>query len=118
MPNTDPAAPDELDCHPLVREHFGEQLQTANPEAWRAAHSRLYDHYKEQAPHQPDTLEEMAPLYAAVAHGCQAGRHQEALMKCIWQRIAEEMNTISRKKLGAFGSDLAALSGFFRSTLA
>ena len=27
------------------------------------------------------TLEEMAPLFLAVAHGCHAGRHQEALDK-------------------------------------
>ncbi len=29
--------PDTLDCHPLVREHFGERLRQQNPEAWRAS---------------------------------------------------------------------------------
>ena len=66
---TDPAQP--LDCHPLVREHFAGQ-------ATREGHARLYEHYQKQAPHRPDTLEEMTPLFYAVYHGCRAGQHQAA----------------------------------------
>ncbi len=102
-----------LDAHPLVREHFGEQLKQANAAAWREAHSRLYEYYKKQAPDQPDTLEAMAPLYAAVAHGCAAGRHQEALVEVYWRRIRRDTDAYSITKLGAFGADLAALAGFF-----
>jgi len=109
----DPHNPGTLDCHPLVREHFGEQLEAGHPEAWRQAHGRLYEYYKSQAPHQPDTLEEMMPLYAAVAHGCRAGRHQEALMEVYWERVLRGDEHFSWRKLGAFGADLAALSGFF-----
>lgn len=70
--------PDTLDCHPLVREHFGEKLRQQNPTAWQEAHSRLYGYYKNlPEKHLPDTLEEMEPLFAAVAHGCQAGRYEE-----------------------------------------
>ena len=101
-----------LDAHPLVREHFGEQLKQANAAAWREAHSRLYEYYKKQAPEQPDTLEAMAPLYAAVAHGSAAGRHQEALDEVYWRRIRGG-TSFRMKKLGAFGADLAALAGFF-----
>ncbi|SPF36258.1 hypothetical protein SBA4_1840036 [Candidatus Sulfopaludibacter sp. SbA4] len=64
---TDPGQP--IDCHPLVREHFAS-------DATREGHARLYEHYKSQAPHLPDTLEEMTPLFHAVYHGCQAGCHQ------------------------------------------
>jgi nucleoside phosphorylase/tetratricopeptide (TPR) repeat protein len=109
----DPDQPDTLDCHPLVREHFGDKLQESHPAAWKEAHSRLYEYYKSQAPESPDTIEEMAPLYAAVAHGCQAGRHQEALDEVYWKRIERETEFFSRKKLGAIGAGLAALSGFF-----
>ena len=63
----DPQEPDTLDAHPLVREHFGEQLQRKYPAAWREAHGRLYEHDKSVAKEFPDTIEEMAPLYAAVA---------------------------------------------------
>src|SRR5262252_2407392 len=34
----DPAAPNALDAHPLVREWFSQRLERTNPEAWRAAH--------------------------------------------------------------------------------
>jgi hypothetical protein len=97
-----------LDCHPLVREHFGDQLKSAAPAAWREAHSRLYEYYKAQAKEYPDTIEEMAPLYAAVAHGCQAGRYQEAFDDVYKKRILRGDGFFSTKKLGAFGADLAA----------
>lgn len=111
----DPARPGELDCHPLVREHFADALRKKRRgAAWREAHSRLYEHYRKlPAKEHPDTLEGMAPLYAAVAHGCQAGRHQEALAEVYWRRIQRGNESFSTKKLGAFGSELAALAGFF-----
>jgi tetratricopeptide (TPR) repeat protein len=105
--------PDTLDAHPLVREHFGQQLQGGHPEAWREGHNCLYEHLKAAAKEYPDTLEEMMPLYAAVAHGCQAGRHQEAEYDVYWQRILREDEYFSSKKLGALSANLAALYGFF-----
>jgi tetratricopeptide (TPR) repeat protein len=109
----DPHQPDTLDCHPLIREHFGEKLEQSNPNAWKEAHSRLYEYYKATAKEYPDTIEEMAPLYAAVAHGCQAGRHQEALIEVYWRRIQRGKESFNTKKLGAIGAELSALSGFF-----
>ncbi len=106
-------APDDLDAHPLVREHFGEELRHHHPEAWRAGHSRLYEHLRDTTEYQPDTLTAMAPLFAAVAHGCAAGRHQEGLDEVYWRRICQGDEFYCIKKLGAFGADLAAMSGFF-----
>ena len=104
---------DELDCHPLVREHFGEKLKARNPKAWKEAHSRLYEWYKSIAKLSPDTIEEMAPLYSAVSHGCQAGRWREAYDKVYRQRIRRGNEYFSMRKLGAFGAELSVLSGFF-----
>ncbi len=109
----DPDQPETLDCHPLIREHFGTQLNATNPAAWRAAHSRLYEYFKSQAKPFPDTIEEMAPLYAAVIHGCHAGRHQEALDEVYRRRIQRGREFFSTRKLGAIGAELAALAGFF-----
>jgi tetratricopeptide (TPR) repeat protein len=103
-----------LDCHPLVREHFGEKLRQQNPAAWQEAHSRLYEYYKKlPAKELPDTLEEMEPLFAAVAHGCQAGKHQETFDEVYWERIRRKEDAYTVHKLGAFGADLSALSNFF-----
>jgi AraC-like DNA-binding protein len=109
----DPHEPDTLDCHPLLREHFGEKLKAENEPAWREAHGRLYEYYKSTAKELPDTLQEMAPLFAAVMHGCQAGKHQDALFEVYYKRILRAQEFYSSKKLGAMGSNLSALSNLF-----
>lgn len=111
--------PDTLDAHPLVREWFGERLRAGNEAAWRAAHGRLYEHLRDttQEGDRP-SLADLAPLYQAIPHGCRAERHREALDDIYKQRICrrEVDGTIgfyALKKLGAFGSDLAALCWLF-----
>jgi tetratricopeptide (TPR) repeat protein len=107
-------ASDELDAHPLVREHFGAELREKHIDAWGAGHERLYGHFKAlPEKKQPDTLEELAPLLQAVFHGCQAGRHQEALDEVYLARIVRGNQAYVTTQLGAFGADLAALAGFF-----
>jgi len=109
----DPNSPDTLDAHPLIREHFGEKLKESNLSAWKEAHSRLYEYYRNSQPKEyPETLEEMAPLFAAVAHGCQAGRYQEALREVFYRRMDREEGFVAHK-LGAMGALLATLAGFF-----
>jgi tetratricopeptide (TPR) repeat protein len=102
-----------LDAHPLVREHFGERLRQDAPEAWRAGNERLYEHYRKAAPEYPETLEAMLPLYAAVVHGCRAGRVQEACAEVYWRRIRRGNEAFSLRKLGAFGAELTALAAIF-----
>ena len=112
------AAPDAadsgtLDCHPLLREHFGEQLKQANPAAWREGNNRLYEYYKASAKEYPDTIQEMAPLFAAVMHGCQAGHHKDTL-SIYYSRIQRGYKTnYVCSRLGAFSADLAVMSNFF-----
>jgi len=103
-----------LDAHPLVREYFGARLALQLPEAWREGNLRLYEHYR-QVPEKdlPDTLEELLPLYAAVVHGCRAGRVQEACEEVYGRRILRGNEHYSWKKLGAFGAELTALAAFF-----
>ena len=116
LSNEDAFGSDKQDCHPLIREHFGEKLKENNLEAWKEAHSRLYDYYKNQTEEYPDTIEGMVPLYLAVAHGCKAGRHQEALDEVYFPRVLRRDEAFSIMKLGSFGADLAALSRFFDET--
>lgn len=111
----DDNAPGTLDAHPLVREHFGERLRTGNEDAWKAGHGRLFDYLIGPGCGKkfPDTLEEMVPLYAAIPHGCKAGRQKEARRGIFFERIRRGNEHYSWRKLGAFGSDLAALASFF-----
>ncbi len=103
-----------LDCHPLIREYFGEMLKDTRAEAWREGHDRLYEYYKAvPEKDQPDTIEEMVPLYRAVGHGCCAGRYQEVFHEVYLLRIQRGNEYYNVKKLGAIGSDLAVLAVFF-----
>ena len=105
---------ESLDAHPLVREFFGEKMEQEQAEAFHQAHSVLYDYYRNLPEKDlPDTLEEMEPLFAAVMHGCRAGRRQEVLVEVFWERIRRKTEGYSILNLGAFGSDLTALTWFF-----
>jgi hypothetical protein len=110
-------SPEAIDAHPLIREYFAAQLQRDQPQAFRAAHSRLFDYLCENTkPHRPDGIDGLAPLYEAVTHGCLAGRHQEANHKVYDDRILRGTGSdgfYSTQKLGAIGADLAAVAAFF-----
>jgi tetratricopeptide (TPR) repeat protein len=109
----DPREPETLDAHPLVRACFADELESHRPGAWQEGNRRLYEHLRQAAPDLPDTLEAMQPLYAAVVHGCRAGRQQEAFTDVFRRRIQRHEKYYSSRRLGGFGSDLAALAGFF-----
>jgi tetratricopeptide (TPR) repeat protein len=105
-----------LDAHPLLREYFGQGLRATQPEAWRAAHRRLYEHLCATTKEGGEpTVEDLQPLYQAVAHGCQAGLQQEACDRVYWDRILRGQEFYSTRKLGAFGSDLGAVACFFET---
>lgn len=105
---------DLLDCHPLIREYFGKQLREKQPDAWWQAHTRLYEYYKALPQKElPDTLEEMQPLFHAVAHGCSAGLHQQVIEEVYFPRIRRGSMNYSTKKLGAYSDELAVLAYFF-----
>lgn len=104
-----------IDCHPLVREHFGALTKASDAEGFRTGHSKLFDYYC-QVPkkEQPDTLEELTPLFHAVAHGCHAGRHQEVCDKVYFGRILRSSREAYLiKRLGALGANLSLLAHFF-----
>jgi len=105
-----------VDCHPLLREYFALRLREKHPAAFRAGHSRLFDHLCASTPHRPDTLAGLQPLYQAVTHGCLAGRQQAACDKVYRDRILRgtgDDGYYSREKLGAIGADLGAVAAFF-----
>lgn len=119
-----------LDAHPLLREYFAARMKDEGgmmkagadssfiipTSSFQEAHKRVYEHLcaTTKEGDQP-TLEELQPLYQAVAHGCQAGLQQEVAEKVYYGRIAQQEKAYAVKKLGAFGSDLGAVACFFDS---
>ncbi len=103
-----------LDCHPLVRDHFGRKLKEEHPEAWKEAHLRLYEYYKDLPEKElPGTLGEMEPLFAAVTHGCHAGLHGEVLENIYINRICRGEKDFLKDTLTAIGTELSLISNFF-----
>jgi hypothetical protein len=120
----DPTAPSELDCHPLVREWFGERLRQQNEPAWREAHGRLFEHLRDTTNEgSAPTLEQLAPLFQAIAHGCCAMRYEEALETIYWKRLCRRRQRGApeyyvTRKLGAIASEMEALYWFFQKPYA
>ena len=84
--------------------------------AWQTAHRRLYEHLCATTKDKPHaTLEDLQPLYQAIAHGCHAGLQQEARHEVYAARILRGKEYYSAKKLGAFGSELGAVACFFET---
>jgi hypothetical protein len=104
-----------LDAHPLLCEYFAKQLREQQPDAWQAAHRRLYEHLCKHKEGDQPMLEDLQPLYQAVAHGCQAGLEEDALIKVYDCRIKRQNENYAWHKLGAFGQDLAAVMCFFET---
>lgn len=107
-----PGDSEELDTHPLVREHFGRQLRIRSPAAWQEGNNRLYEYFKLGAKELPDTLPEMEPLFRAVIYGCNAGRHRDALHEIYLSRIMRGEQSYAARKLGAHGALLSILASF------
>jgi hypothetical protein len=103
-----------LDAHPHLREYFAKSLREQKPDAWRTAHRRLYEHLcaTTKEGDQP-TLEDLQPLYQAVAHGCRAGLQQAVFDNTYWPRIQRRKNYYPTKQLGAIGAELVCVSAFF-----
>jgi hypothetical protein len=103
-----------LDAHPLLREYFAQTLATSHPATWQAAHAHLFAHLCEVTKDKPQPkLEDLQPLYQAVAHGCLAGLWQQACDEVYRDRISRRAEDYVVSKLGAFGTDLGALACFF-----
>jgi len=106
--------PGHLDTHPLVREHFGEQLRSQT-DAWRESNRRLYNYYRTLAPQIPKSFREMEPLFLAVICGCNAGLFREALHEVYIPRIQRGDASYSANVLGARIVLLSVLAYFFES---
>ena len=112
-------APDAIDAHPLIREYFAAQLKREQPDAFKTAHSRLFDYLCQTTPYRPDGVDGLAPLYQAVSHGCLAGRYWAALNQVYIERILRGTGNdgfYSSKKLGVTAANLSVVAAFFDAT--
>jgi hypothetical protein len=109
----DPRNSGHLDTHPLIREYFGEQLQSQKTDAWKECNRRLYDYYRTLAPQLPNSLREMESLFSTVICACNAGLFREALHEVYIPRIQRGNACFAANVLGAREALLLALARFF-----
>jgi hypothetical protein len=105
--------PGQLDAHPLVREYFGEQLQSQQTDAWKECNRRLFHYYRTLAPQLPNSFQEMEPLFLAVICGCNASLFREALQEVYVPRIQRGNANFAANVLGTRGPLLTVLEHFF-----
>lgn len=109
-----PDQPEAVDCHTLIREHFGGEFKRVDESAWRQCHRRLYSHFKKwNSDKKPESWQQIEPLYRAIGHGCKGRLHQRAFDDVYVPLVAQDDQYYSTKVLGAFTADLEAMSGFF-----
>jgi len=108
-----PADATQIDAHPVVRQYFGDRLKQNYPAAFTAGHARLFQHYASAAPEEPDTLQDMQPLFDAIRHGCLAGEIQPTFHQLYWSRVSRKGDDYAVRTLGAVGPMITILANFF-----
>lgn len=106
--------PELLEMHPLVRAFFRSEFAMKHKGYKQRVHEELYCFYRDLPEKElPDTLEEMQPLFSAVAHGCAAGLHRQVGVEIYYPRIDRKGEHYLITKLGAFSDHLATVTHFF-----
>jgi tetratricopeptide (TPR) repeat protein len=96
-----------LDCHSLIREYFGNNLPDELTESRCRGHHRLFEHLVNLSSENPRNWGELQSAFAAVYHGCKAGRFGECL------KLEEKVFHQCRFYFGANSALLSAVSCFF-----
>ena len=99
-------------CHPLIREHFRNELRK-DKEAWIDAHSVLFNYFCKAVPKRPANAREMFPLYRAIHHGCQAFRLKDSLAVYRDRMLHGIAEGFATNYLGLVAEDVSALDRFF-----
>ncbi|MBI1227954.1 MAG: hypothetical protein GC192_22170 [Bacteroidetes bacterium] len=109
----------EIDCHPLIREHFEKVLIWEEPLVRLKSHSILFEYYQ-KLPEKlfgkilPETPEEKDVLYLAITHGCKAERFEESLYYVFYERIRGSEIGFSENTTPTFNANITALSHFYK----
>jgi tetratricopeptide (TPR) repeat protein len=97
-------------AHPLIKGYFELNF---DENIKQLCHKRIYQYFGEHAPEQPETLEEMQPLFEQLYHGCAAGLYDEVHKDVYRDRIRRMDEHFITHKLGAWEIDLSLAKTFF-----
>lgn len=113
--STDARSLEELDCHPLVREWFGNKFREEDKHGWEAANSAVFDKLvSSNPPVETPTKADLGELYQAIPHGVKAGRAQEVFHQLFRTRMRKGTLEYTVNQLGLWSEDLQAIAAFFQ----
>jgi hypothetical protein len=98
-----------LDCHPIVRDFVADHLQKTAYEDWVESHSVIFEMLQSSAESDPESMQELEPLFRAVIHGAQACRYEEAF-GLYFEKIKRGYSMLRE---GSHHMDQACLRSFF-----
>ena len=101
---------DTYASHPLIKNYFESIFKEEDK---KLCHKRIYQYFGERAPEQPETLDEMQPLFEQVYHGCAAGLYDVVFDDVYWEKIHRGEEHFIVYKLGAWETDLSLVRTFF-----
>ena len=115
-----PSTADEIDAHPSIRMYFSTSLRKVEEASVHEAHRRLFVYYSSLLEDNLEdatakSVEDLAPAFAAITHGCAAGVHREVFDN-VFGRVVMPKNLRTAVRLGAHGLLLTALAGFVAKT--
>ena len=96
--------------HPLIKSYFELDFDDKTK---MLCHKRMCQYFGECAPEQPETLEEMQPLFEQVYHGCVAGLYDEMFYDVYQEKMHRRNECYIAQKLGAWESNLSLVKTFF-----
>jgi tetratricopeptide (TPR) repeat protein len=96
--------------HPLIKGYFESDFDDKDK---KLCHKHIYQYFGEYAPEQPETLEEMQPLFEQVYHGCAAGLYDEVNANVRGEKIYRGNKRYLVNKLGAWETALSLIKTFF-----
>jgi tetratricopeptide (TPR) repeat protein/transcriptional regulator with XRE-family HTH domain len=98
-----------LDCHPIVRDFVANHLENSSRDDWVESHSVIFEMLQKSAESDPDSMQELEPLFRAVIHGAQACRYEEAF-GLYFEKIKHGYSMLRE---GSHHMDQACLRSFF-----
>jgi tetratricopeptide (TPR) repeat protein/transcriptional regulator with XRE-family HTH domain len=99
-----------LDCHPIVRDFVANHLENTAYDDWVNSHSVIFEMLQRSADSDPESMQELEPLFRAVIHGAQACRYEEAF-GLYFEKIKKRQFSISTE--ASHHADHTCLRAFF-----
>jgi len=96
--------------HPLIKTYFESDF---SEEDKKLCHKRIYEYIGGYAPEEPETLEEMQPLFEQVHYGWAAGLYDEVCEHVYRDKIRRGSEHFITHILGAWETDISLVRTFF-----